>query len=401
LLPFLIGCKRNTILGAKSNHMQLSYWEQERFFNEIDVLIVGSGIVGLSAALELRKASPKLKITIVERGSLPSGASTKNAGFGCFGSVSELLDDLESHKEEEVLELVEKRWKGLARLRQRLGDDQIDYKPWGGFEVFGAKDEALYENCQAAIPKLNELLKDIIGDKEVFKNADSHIQEKGLKGFEHMIENSFEGQLDTGKMMWGLTKLAQEQDIRILNGISIQRFEEKAKEVVVHSDKGWMFRAQQVLICTNGFSPQLFPSIELQPARNQVLITAPIPQLQLKGSFHFDKGYVYFRNVGNRILLGGGRNLFPRIETTDQFGLTEEIQHYLEDFLKTHLSPTGTIVIEQRWSGILGVGSQKKPIIQQYSDRISMAVRLGGMGVAIGSLVGEEGAKLVLEHALN
>lgn len=378
--------------------MQLSYWEQDRFFNQIDVLIVGSGIVGLSAALELRQRVPNLNITVVEKGSLPSGASTKNAGFACFGSISELLDDLKSHTEDEVLELVEKRWKGLEKLRQRLGDQNIDYKGLGGFEVFAECDQALYEDCLDAMPEINHLLQDIIGNKEVFRSTDQRLEEKGLKGFQHMILNNFEGQLHTGKMMWALTKLAQEQDIRILNGIGVQRFEEKAKEVVVHTDKGWMLKTQQVLICTNGFTPQLFPSMELKPARNQVLITAPISGLRLKGAFHFDKGYIYFRNVGNRILLGGGRNLFPRTETTDQFGLTDDIQHYLEDFLQRHLLTVSTVPIEQRWSGILGVGERKKPIIQQYSDRICTAVRLGGMGVAIGSLVGEEGADLIIQN---
>ena len=28
--------------------------------------------------------------------------------------------------------------------------------------------------------------------------------------------------------------------------------------------------------------------------------------LKIKGSFHYEKGYYYFRNIDNRILLGGG-----------------------------------------------------------------------------------------------
>ena len=47
------------------------------------------------------------------------------------------------------------------------------------------------------------------------------------------------------------------------------------------------------------------------------------------------------------------------------------------------------------WSGILGIGDQKKPIIERVSPNVVVAVRMGGMGVAIGSLVGEEAAALV------
>ena len=52
--------------------------------------------------------------------------------------------------------------------------------------------------------------------------------------------------------------------------------------------------------------------------------------------------------------------------------------------------------IDHRWSGIMGVGDQKKPKIEQRSENVFCGVRLGGMGVAIGSLVGNELAGLAL-----
>jgi len=68
---------------------------------------------------------PKASILILEKGVLPQGASTKNAGFACFGSLSEILGDLQSHTEEEVLTLIEKRWNGLQLLRKNLIDRNI------------------------------------------------------------------------------------------------------------------------------------------------------------------------------------------------------------------------------------------------------------------------------------
>ena len=99
----------------------LSYWERESFFKDIDVAIIGSGIVGLNAALHLKNLDKNLRVIIVERGSLPIGASTRNAGFACFGSLTELLSDIELRGEDETLAVVEKRWRGLAALRKTLG----------------------------------------------------------------------------------------------------------------------------------------------------------------------------------------------------------------------------------------------------------------------------------------
>jgi len=50
----------------------ISYWEKLHFFN-FDVLIIGSGIVGLSAAIALKEKQPALNIAVLERGLIPSG----------------------------------------------------------------------------------------------------------------------------------------------------------------------------------------------------------------------------------------------------------------------------------------------------------------------------------------
>ena len=93
------------------------------------------------------------------------------------------------------------------------------------------------------------------------------------------------------------------------------------------------------------------------------------------------------------MLLGGGRNLDPEGETTDSFGNTSLIQEKLGQLLQQQILPNNVVAIDHWWSGILGIGAKKQPIVQMISPHIGVAVRLGGMGVAIGALVGEEGAQ--------
>src|SRR5690606_33377787 len=107
------------------------------------------------------------KILILERSFLPNGASTKNAGFATFGSLSEILSDLNTHSEEEVLSLVRKRLKGLELLRKNLGDDTIDYQSWGGTELFTKEQEGLFHLCVKERERINELLLPFFG-KHVF-----------------------------------------------------------------------------------------------------------------------------------------------------------------------------------------------------------------------------------------
>ncbi|MHA6249374.1 NAD(P)/FAD-dependent oxidoreductase [Pontibacter sp. CAU 1760] len=378
--------------------MQFSFWEQEAYFNNLDVLIIGSGIVGLNAALSLKIKQPNLKVMVLERGLLPTGASSKNAGFACFGSPSELLDDLAHLSDEAVFSLVERRWQGLQRLRQNLGDAALDYHRWGGYELFEQQQQCLYETCMERLPYLNRQLHRITGDPEVFQNADSKISSFGFKGVQHLLVSTAEGQIDTGKMIVALTQKVQALGVLVLNGLEVTQLEEEASHLAAFTAQHITIKAKAALIATNGFARKLLPQLPVVPARAQVLVTKPIPNLHIQGTFHYDRGYYYFRNIGNRVLFGGGRNLDLQAEETMELGLTDLVQHKLEQLLREVILPDTPFEVEQRWSGIMGVGNQKTTLVQHVSNRISCAVRLGGMGVAIGSLVGEEGAALTLEQ---
>jgi glycine/D-amino acid oxidase-like deaminating enzyme len=368
--------------------MSYSYWELKEWFTNIDFAIVGSGIVGLNCALELKKKHPKAKVVILEKGMLPQGASTKNAGFACFGSLSELIDDLKTHTDEEVFNLVDKRWKGLQLLRNNLDDKNIDFQQNYGFEL--CEDEAFFNECISKKREINQLLKPIF-KADVFSISDNTFNFK--KVHDTYLVNNFEGQIDTGKMAFELLKKVQSLGVKILNNISVESFEEKEREVHIKTNR-LDFYTNKLLIATNGFSNQLFKE-KVQPARAQVLITKPIKNLHIKGTFHLEEGYYYFRNIHNRILLGGGRNLDFETEETTQFGETTLIQNKLENLLKTTILPNTAFEITHRWSGIMGVGNQKTPIVKQLSENSYCGIRLGGMGVALGSLIGKELADLL------
>lgn len=376
--------------------MQLSYWERETYFANVDVCIIGSGIVGLNAALCLKQKSPSLNVLVLDRSFLPYGASTRNAGFACFGSVSELKKDLLSHTEEEVFTLVEKRWRGLQRLRQNLGDENICYEEHGGYEIFTAEQKELYEKCVELMPKFNERMKDITGIKEVYWTAGDRINDFGFKNISHMLFNCAEGQLDAGKMMDMLLNRVRGDDVNVINGFPVKSFSEQSNHIEIISDGGLVIKANKLLIATNGFAKQLVPELDVTPARAQVLITKPIPDLKWKGAFHYDQGYFYFRNVDNRVMLGGGRNLNFAGESTTEFGLTIQIQNRLEQMLREIILPDTDIEIDMRWSGIMGLGEKKTTIVKKLSPHLYCSVRMGGMGIAIGSLIGEEAAAMIL-----
>ena len=369
--------------------MNVSYWELKTWLKNVDFTIVGSGIVGLSTALHLKKKMPNSKIVILEKGLFPQGASTKNAGFACFGSLSEILQDLKSHTTDEVVELVKQRHKGLQLLRNTVGDDALSYQQLGGYELFFENDHGLFETCVENISKVNNLLKPIF-KADVFSTVSNRFGFTNVQ--ENYIQNQFEGQIDTGKMMQALIRKAQQQGIIVLNNSSVETYTEQSNKVDVKTNH-FEFSTSKLIITTNGFAQQLIDE-DVEPARAQVLITKPLKNLHIKGTFHLDCGYYYFRNIDNRILLGGARNLDFKGENTTDFSETAQIQTALESLLKNTIIPDREFEIEHRWSGIMGVGSQKKPIVKQLSNNVYCGVRMGGMGIAIGSTIGKEVSEL-------
>lgn len=372
--------------------MNLSIWENQSFLGKTDILIVGAGITGLSTAIHVKKRHPDQEVLIIERGIIPMGASTKNAGFACIGSPSELLDDMTNLSSQEVFETVEKRWKGLKMLRETLGDKRIGYAEEGSYELFKPEDHDQFKQCLNQLDSLNKYLSPITGNTKVFKIDHDIIKIAGFKNFEHAISSQAEASIDPGKMMRSLIRKAYSLGIHFLFGTELKAYHKATAETNLGK-----IRYGKLALCTNGFSLPFLPDLDLKPARAQVILSKPIMTLPWKGIFHFDRGYYYFRNIGHRILLGGGRNLDFEGETTTVMNNTEQITGHLKYILETQIAPQLGAQIERSWSGIMGVGSVKKPIVRQLSEDTFCGIRLGGMGIAIGSLVGHELARLLME----
>lgn len=365
----------------------LSIWERNELIH-YDHIIIGSGIVGLTTAYYVKKKNPSKTVLVLERGLLPTGASTKNAGFACMGSLTEILDDLKIASEEEVLELFRLRKKGLERLQSILGKEKIGYQTNGSYEL-------IFKNEIAALEKIdycNQLLRKEI-KQDAFRLNNSKIQEFGFNGVCAMVENLCEGEIDTGLMMKNLIQLVSSMGVEIKTGCEVLSFNEHSNQVEIICNNPLLnneliLKSNKLFICTNAFAKKLLPQANVTPGRGQVLITKPIPDLKFKGIFHFEEGYYYFREYKGCILFGGGRNIDKQTEETTEFALNQAIQQSLIVKLQTIILPNQAFEIDLQWTGIMAFGPTKKPIIEPYSDKVFVGVRMGGMGVAIGSEVG-------------
>jgi len=355
--------------------MNISFWEQPVWYEPYDIIIVGAGILGLSCAIHAKQQHPAWRILVVDAHAIPTGASTRNAGFACFGSPTELLHDIKQTSESETLAIVEMRYKGIVQLRQWLGDAKLHFNPCGGYECLTANDAAAIDT----LLYLNKLLTNITATTNTFQVATEALPQLGLRNFSALIKSTAEGSIHSGYAMYNLANYATEQGIAIRYGCNVLNWNSTGNNVHVQTNRGQL-ATERLLLCTNAFSMQLAPQIPWQPGRGQVIVTAPIKNLPLTGTFHSEAGYYYFRNVENRILIGGGRHTRFEAENTTALHTTDLTEH-LFTYLRKHTT-FDIPAIEHAWAGIMCFTPNKQPTLLPLEKGVWAATACNGMGVA-------------------
>ena len=228
---------------------------------------------------------------------------------------------MENENPAEVWKTVQLRWEGLKALKNWLGTASIDLQMNGSWELFNASEKEAYENAMDNLNMINDKLKTITGNGKCMVEDSNSLANFGFSGFKFAIKNNEEGQINTA-LLSKKAELSLAQDgVEILRGVSFKSYVESTADVTLNTSIGEI-KCGQLLFCSNGFSKRHIPQFDVQPARAQVLITKPIENLKINGTFHMDRGYYYFRNINGRILLGEEDNSILKKKTQINLAIT-------------------------------------------------------------------------------
>ena len=346
---------------------------------------------------------PDACIRIVERHPLAAGGSTRNAGFACFGSAGEWLDDLQTLGDEALAELVHARARGLRDLIDLLGESALGLQWSGGWELFRKEEQPLCEAAMAAMPRLNALLTPVLEDalqglhcahtgQPALRPDPDRAHALGAVGALHL---PWEGMLHTGQMVSAFHTALDRAGIQRLHGVEVQGWTRSraGDEWTLLTDLGKLNTAQLAL-CTNGFAAQLLPELDVNAVPNRVLVLKSDAEVLPQGTYHLERGYLYMRSLRPReILFGGGRHwgheLIEGEPSISEDAWDAQLLSAARGWIPGHLEVT------HRWTGWLGVGQTRAPLIGTSETGLHHAVRMGGMGVAIGAGVGRQLAQRI------
>ncbi len=375
--------------------MKPSFWEWDWELKDSDASIIGAGFTGLQTAIALKSSNPSLRVHVYDQLVWQRLASTRNAGFACFGSITELMDDASKMEEQACVDLVAARAEGIKGLLELHTPEDIAYQACGGYELIDHAHMSKASLIQE-IEKWNALLKDVVGAAvyELKDRIGGGINTEG----KYVVYNTGEGLLNPAYLMAALRAKAMTLGVHLMEGLSIEHYARVGDQWHVTTSKG-THTCRQLVLCTNAMAANM-PELkhEIDPGRNTIILSQPMADFDWIGAIHMEKGYLYARNLGNRFLIGGGRHWDfegeKSLEEIAQPMIIERLKMYAEQLLNRSIS------IDFQWSGFMGLGSTKKPIIRKLDDNLYCGVRLGGMGVALAYAVGRELTEL-MEKDLN
>lgn len=372
--------------------MTNSFWQNESWAEPIpdqtqfDVLIVGAGIAGLSTAYWIEQSDPTLKICIVDRGLIGSGASGRNAGFVTCGSAEhfeKLFTQFGLQKATEIWKFSELNRDLL--LEHIIQDDAelVDFKMTGSCTVSPSEDAwSRYHQIYSRMDSAG-LDVELITDKELERDY-------GVNGFYGAIQYKNDGFVHPLKLLKKIRSKLRNTSFYLNH--AVEKINEHDLHVTLEvratsASSIKLLTAKKVAFCLNGFAGNLLPEFKnvIRPQRGQILLTEKLPQF-VRGPCYLTKHLCYFRQLPTgELLVGGFRNVDIENENTDLEEITDVIQNALTHFTKNYFKQTGdSIRIERRWSGIMGFSPDGQMIIGSLSRRPRSFIMTGCSGHGMG-----------------
>jgi glycine/D-amino acid oxidase-like deaminating enzyme len=359
-----------------------------------DVVVVGGGIPGLAAALQL--AQRGARVTLLETQIPGWGASSRNGGMALIGLKLDAAVVERRYGVELTRQLFDDSIASLVTVERIVQQEKIscEFACSGHLLVANkpAHYEALQHEAQWYAQHFNHITR-TIPKSELHNEIGSDVYYGGL------VDEASAG-LNPAQYVVGLAKAAQKAGAQLCSKARLMRIERSSTRYKLHTGRGET-TAEKVLVTTGGYTSSATPILQRRiiPIGSYIIATNPIaPELRHELIPHdrmvFDYRHFlnYFRfSADNRMIFGGRAAFFP--ETASSIRSSAEILRKEMIYVFPQLKNTS---VEYAWGGTLDFAFDQMPHAGQL-EGIYYALGFAGHGVALGTHLGTNLADAILD----
>jgi glycine/D-amino acid oxidase-like deaminating enzyme len=305
-----------------------------RLPEKADVVVIGGGIAGTSLLWHL--SARRIDAVLVERHHIAWGASGRNAGFLLAGVASSYAEAVRTYGRSRAREIWDITNENHDRMIEAARGQDVGHRRLG-----------------TAILPVDDAERALLIESEHLLTED---------GFEARwdgtrLVNPRDGEIDPAAMVAALARQARPGAIR--EGVNVTSLVSRRSDALVVAGED-ACEAGVVILATNAYTPQLVPSVKIQPTRAQMIATAPVSTRVTDLPVYSNYGYRYWRQLpSGEVLVGGWRDTALETEKTYEDEPTGEIQEHL-DRAARDLGVQAEVT--HRWAGTMGFTESGLPM---------------------------------------
>ena len=378
--------------------MTVSIWQRHpnHSTEHCDVAIIGAGITGLSAALELEARG--ISGIVLEADYAGSKASGRNAGFLIRGAAENYANATRVLGRDTTRFLWDWTQQNLRGLKKLGIESTPSYAPRPSCVL--ALGEPEHSELTESFDLMREdglpcelIVQGNAPDDPVWRSGKPSI---GLVNIEDAVCSPIELVSLLGTSLASTPVFEDAEVYRIEDEGSRIRLRTRAVDVV----------CSRVLVCTNAYASGLIPSLKgiVTPNRGQMVAIRPRNKIdaRLEFAYYLNHGSEYVRSApGDLVIMGGCRTYHADDEATSADETSDAVQDHLEQYVRELI--TQDYEVTARWSGIMGFSPDGMPIVSEVSvntlenRNIWFCGGLTGHGMSMGYQTGRHAVRVMLE----
>ncbi|WP_074380717.1 NAD(P)/FAD-dependent oxidoreductase [Bartonella doshiae] len=348
---------------------------------QCDVVVIGGGFTGLSAAYHLAKAG--VSVVLFEASRFGDGASGRNGGQLGTGQrqwVETLEKNYGFERSKALFDLAEEAKKNILSWC-KMSDCQSDFMA-GHLSVIHKKRKI------ASYQRHIEVMQRYGYDGLTFMERDEIAKRLGSSFYYGGIYDANTGHINPLKLVIWLAQKAENAGAKLYEKTQVTAVKRENGHCVVMTEQGSVL-AEHVLLATNAYKLGLQRFIEkkIVSIRSYIGATEPLPKQNsiLQGGESVDDSRFmvrYFRkSIDNCLLFGGVESYDDKHPTNLDTHIRRQITEIYPDLHSINLT--------HRWGATVAITGERMPYVRQILPNITYCGGYSGHGVMLAPFIGK------------